>query len=164
MSGITKTNAARLLDKAKIAYKLIPYEIDENNLAADHVAEELGEDIERVFKTLVLHGEKSGYFVCVIPGDMEVDLKAAAKAAGAKKADLIPMKELLPLTGYIRGGCSPIGMKKRFPTYFHSTVNNFDAVYVSAGVRGLQFEISPSDLIGYVDGIVADIAVKPSNN
>ncbi|WP_289158491.1 Cys-tRNA(Pro) deacylase [uncultured Muribaculum sp.] len=164
MSGITKTNAARLLDKAKITYKLIPYEVDENNLAADHVAEELGEDIERVFKTLVLHGEKSGYFVCVIPGDMEVDLKAAAKAAGAKKADLIPMKELLPLTGYIRGGCSPIGMKKRFPTYFHSTVNNFDVVYVSAGVRGLQFEISPSDLIGYVDGIVADIAVKPSNN
>ncbi len=161
MSGITKTNAARLLDKAKITYKLIPYEVDENNLAADHVAEELGEDIERVFKTLVLHGEKSGYFVCVIPGDMEVDLKAAA---GAKKADLIPMKELLPLTGYIRGGCSPIGMKKRFPTYFHSTVNNFDVVYVSAGVRGLQFEISPSDLIGYVDGIVADIAVKPSNN
>ncbi len=164
MSGITKTNAARLLDKAKITYKLIPYEVDENNLAADHVAEELGEDIERVFKTLVLHGEKSGYFVCVIPGDMEVDLKAAAKAAGAKKADLIPMKELLPLTGYIRGGCSPIGMKKRFPTYFHSTVNNFDVVYVSAGVRGLQFEISPSDLIGYVDGIVADIAVEPSNN
>lgn len=164
MSGITKTNAARLLDKAKITYKLIPYEVDENNLAADHVAEELGEDIERVFKTLVLHGEKSGYFVCVIPGDMEVDLKAAAKAAGAKKADLIPMKELLPLTGYIRGGCSPIGMKKRFPTYFHSTVNNFDVVYVSAGVRGLQFEISSSDLIGYVDGIVADIAVKPSNN
>ena len=164
MSGITKSNAARLLDKAKITYKLIPYEVDENNLAADHMAEELGEDIERVFKTLVLHGEKSGYFVCVIPGDMEVDLKAAAKAAGAKKADLIPMKELLPLTGYIRGGCSPIGMKKRFPTYFHSTVNNFDVVYVSAGVRGLQFEISPSDLIGYVDGIVADIAVKPSNN
>ena len=164
MSGITKTNAARLLDKAKITYKLIPYEVDENNLDADHVAEELGEDIERVFKTLVLHGEKSGYFVCVIPGDMEVDLKAAAKAAGAKKADLIPMKELLPLTGYIRGGCSPIGMKKRFPTYFHSTVNNFEVVYVSAGVRGLQFEISPSDLIGYVDGIVADIAVKPSNN
>ncbi|MCM1092984.1 MAG: Cys-tRNA(Pro) deacylase [Lachnospiraceae bacterium] len=161
---MTKTNAARLLDKAKITYKLIPYEVDENNLAADHVAEELGEDIERVFKTLVLHGDKSGYFVCVIPGDMEVDLKAAAKAAGAKKADLIPMKELLPLTGYIRGGCSPIGMKKRFPTYFHSTVNNFDVVYVSAGVRGLQFEISPSDLIGYVDGIVADIAVKPSNN
>ncbi|WP_301756445.1 YbaK/EbsC family protein, partial [uncultured Muribaculum sp.] len=115
MSGIAKTNAARLLDKARIAYELIPYRVDENNLAADHVAEELGEDINRVFKTLVLHGDKCGYFVCVIPGNMEVDLKAAAKTAGAKKVEMIPMKELLPLTGYIRGGCSPIGMKKAFP-------------------------------------------------
>lgn len=164
MPGITKTNAARLLDKAKIPYRLIPYEVDENNLAADHVAESLGEDIERVFKTLVLHGDCCGYFVCVIPGNMEVDLKAAAKSAGAKKADLIPMKELLPLTGYIRGGCSPIGMKKPFPTFFHSTIKDFDRVYVSAGMRGLQFEISPADLIGYVRGVVADIATNPSNN
>ncbi len=164
MPGITKTNAARLLDKAKIPYRLIPYEVDENNLAADHVAESLGEDIERVFKTLVLHGDRCGYFVCVIPGNMEVDLKAAAKSAGAKKADLIPMKELLPLTGYIRGGCSPIGMKKPFPTFFHSTIKDFDRVYVSAGMRGLQFEISPADLIGYVRGVVADIATNPSNN
>lgn len=163
MSGIAKTNAARLLDKAKITYKLIPYEVDESNLAADHVAEELGEDIRKVFKTLVLHGDKCGYFVCVIPGDMEVDLKAAAKVAGAKKADLIPMKELLPLTGYIRGGCSPIGMKKHFPTFFHSTITNFDTVYVSAGVRGLQFEINPSELIGYTQGSVADIAIVASN-
>lgn len=163
MSGIAKTNAARLLDKAKITYKLIPYEVDESNLAADHVAEELGEDIRKVFKTLVLHGDKCGYFVCVIPGDMEVDLKAAAKVAGAKKADLIPLKELLPLTGYIRGGCSPIGMKKHFPTFFHSTITNFDTVYVSAGVRGLQFEINPSELIGYTQGSVADIAIVASN-
>lgn len=161
MSGIAKTNAARLLDKAKIAYRLIPYKVDEDNLAADHVASVLGEDIEKVFKTLVLHGEKCGYFVCVIPGNMEVDLKAAAKVAGAKKADLIPMKELLGLTGYIRGGCSPIGMKKTFPTFFHSTIEKFDTVYVSAGVRGLQFEIAPDDLIRYVRGSVADIAVFP---
>ena len=134
--GPAKTNAARLLDKAGIDYRLVPYEVDESNLAADHVAEELGEDINCVFKTLVLNGERSGHFVCVIPGNMEVDLKAAARVAGAKKADLIPMKELLPLTGYIRGGCSPIGMKKPFPTFFHSTINNFDRVYVSAGVRG----------------------------
>lgn len=100
---INKTNAARLLDKAKISYELIPYTVDPDNLAAEHVAEELGEDINCVFKTLVLHGERSGYFVCVIPGNMEVDLKKAAKAAGAKKAEMIPMKELLPLTGYIRG-------------------------------------------------------------
>lgn len=157
--GTAKTNAARLLDKAGINYELIPYEVDEDNLAADHVAEELGEDINRVFKTLVLNGERSGHFVCVIPGNMEVDLKAAARVAGAKKADLIPMKELLPLTGYIRGGCSPIGMKKPFPTFFHSTINDYDHVYVSAGVRGLQFRIAPADLIAYTEGVVADIAI-----
>ena len=109
---INKTNAARLLDKAKIAYELIPYEVDENDLSAIHVADSLGENIEQVFKTLVLHGDKNGHFVCVIPGEHEVDLKLAAKASGNKKCDLIPMKELLPLTGYIRGGCTPIGMKK----------------------------------------------------
>ena len=111
---VSKTNAARLLDRAKISYELIPYEVDPDNLAAEHVAEELGEDINSVFKTLVLNGERCGHFVCVLPGNMEVDLKKAAKAAGAKKAEMIPMKELLPLTGYIRGGCSPVGMKSRF--------------------------------------------------
>lgn len=160
MSGISKTNVARLLDKAKIAYELIPYTVDENNLAADHVAAELGEDINRVFKTLVLHGDRCGYFVCVVPGNAEVDLKAAARAARAKKAEMIPMKELLPLTGYIRGGCSPIGMKKPFPTYFHTTALDFDTIFVSAGQRGLQLKISPQALIGYVRGTVADITVK----
>mgnify|MGYP001059250737 CR=1 FL=1 len=160
MSGINKTNAARLLDKAKIAYELVPYAVDENNLAADHVAEELGEDINQVFKTLVLHGDKCGYFVCVIPGNMEVDLKAAAKAAGAKKAEMIPMKELLPLTGYIRGGCSPIGMKKPFPTFFHSTVMDHEYIYVSAGQRGMQIKIKPSDLIGFVGGRVTDLTTE----
>ena len=159
MAGITKTNAARLLDKAKISYDLIPYTVDENDLAAGHVADELGEDINQVFKTLVLHGDKCGYIVCVIPGNMEVELKSAAKIAGAKKAEMIPMKELLPLTGYIRGGCSPIGMKKSFPTYFHSSIQDFDRVVGSAGVRGLQFKIAPADLIKYTRGIVADIAV-----
>lgn len=154
---INKTNAARLLDKAGIQYELIPYEVDENDLAAQHVADSLGEDINRVFKTLVLWGEKSGNFVCVVPGNCEVDLKKAAKAAGAKKADLIPMKELLPLTGYIRGGCSPVGMKKHFPTFFHSTAADFDHIYVSAGQRGLQLKICPTDLIGFVRGQLADI-------
>ncbi len=135
---VSKTNAARLLDRAGIGYELIPYTVDPDNLAADHVAEELGEDINRVFKTLVLHGEKSGHFVCVIPGNMEVDLKKAAKVAGAKKAEMIHVKELLPLTGYIRGGCSPIGMKKPFPTFFHSSVLDYDFIYVSAGVPGVQ--------------------------
>lgn len=116
-NDIKKTNAARLLDQARIPYELIPYTVDENNLAADHVADELGEDIRQVFKTIVLHGERTGHFVCVVPGNCEIDLKKAAQAAGAKKAELIAMKELLPLTGYIRGGCSPIGMKKPFPTF-----------------------------------------------
>ena len=111
---ITKTNAARLLDKAGIEYELIPYQVDENDLSAAHLAGQLGEDVRQVFKTLVLRGERTGLFVCVVPGDSEVDLKKAARAAGDKKADLIPMKELLPATGYIRGGCSPIGMKKPF--------------------------------------------------
>ena len=147
MAGIQKTNVARLLDKAKIPYELVPYTVDENNLAADHVAEELGEDINQVFKTLILHGDRSGYFVCVVPGNTEVDLKKAAKAAGAKKAEMIPMKELLPLTGYIRGGCSPIGMKKRFATYIHESCLNFPFIFVSAGIRGLQIKLAPQDLI-----------------
>ena len=116
---VEKTNAARLLDRAKINYELVPYEVDEEHLAATHVAEQLGEEIATVFKTLVLKGDRTGYFVCVVPGNHEVDLKAAARVSGNKKADLIPMKELLPVTGYIRGGCSPVGMKKRFPTYIH---------------------------------------------
>ena len=144
---ITKTNAARLLDKAGISYELIPYEVDPENLAATHVAEQLGEDIERVFKTLVLRGDRNGIFVCVVPGDMEVDLKAAAKISGNKSAEMIAMKELLPTTGYIRGGCSPIGMKKHFPTYIHATAVDFDFIYVSAGVRGIQVKIAPLSLI-----------------
>lgn len=155
-----KTNAARLLDKAGIPYKLVPYEVDENDLSATHVADTLGEDVAMVFKTLVLHGDRTGgggYFVCVIPGAEEVDLKKAAKAAGMKKAEMIPMKELLPLTGYIRGGCTAIGMKKPLPVYFHSTATGFDRIFVSAGQRGLQLELSPADLIGYVKGEVADL-------
>ena len=160
MSGINKTNAARLLDKAKIKYELVPYEVDENALAATHIATQLDEDIRQVFKTLVLKGDKTGYFVCVVPGDAEVDLKKAAKVSGNKKVDLIPMKELLPTTGYIRGGCSPVGMKKAFPTYFHSTCMDFDYIYVSAGVRGLQLKIAPADLVKYVRASVAEIIVE----
>ena len=152
-----KTKAARLLDKAGIEYQLVPYAVDENDLAATHIAEQLGEPIEQVFKTLVLSGDRTGYFVCVVPGNAEVDLKAAAKVSGNKKCDLIPMKDLLGVTGYIRGGCSPVGMKKPFPTYFHSTATGFPAIYVSAGVRGLQFRINPEDLISYTKASVADI-------
>lgn len=157
MKSIKKTNVARLMDKAGVTYELIPYEVDENDLSATHVAASLGEDIRCVFKTLVLHGDKSGYFVCVIPGEHEVDLKLAAKASGNKKCDLIPMKELLPLTGYIRGGCSPIGMKKPFPTYIHSTCLDFPHIYVSAGQRGLQIKLAPTDLIREAKAEVCDL-------
>lgn len=149
MGKVEKTNAARLLDKAGITYELIPYEVDETNLAADHVAEELGENIEQVFKTLVLRGDKSGLFVCVIPGNFEVDLKVAAKISGNKNCEMLHLKELLPNTGYIRGGCSPIGMKKPYPTYIHESALLYDHIYISAGIRGLQFKISPEDLISY---------------
>ncbi len=157
---IEKTNAARLLDKAGLKYNLIPYEFDENDLAAQHVADSLGLDIARVFKTLVLHGDKTGYIVCVVPGNCEVELKALAKASGNKKVEMIAMKDLLQVTGYIRGGCSPVGMKKGFPTIFHSTAMDFETIYVSAGVRGLQIEIAPEDLIKFVRGTLADVAVE----
>ena len=153
-----KTTAARLLDKAKIAYDLIPYEFDENDLAAQHVADSLGQPVERVFKTLVLFGDRTGHIVCVVPGNAEVSLKALAKASGNKKVEMILMKDLLAVTGYIRGGCSPIGMKKRFPTYFHTSALEFDTIYVSAGVRGLQIEIAPDKLISFVGGHIADVA------
>lgn len=157
---INKTNVARLLDKAKISYQLIPYEVDENDLSATHVAAQLGENIAQVFKTLILHGDKSGYFVCVIPGGDEVDLKKAAKISGNKKCEMIPVKELLPLTGYIRGGCSPIGMKKHFPTYIHHTAEQFDKIYVSAGQRGLQIRLSSADLIRQTQAKMADLTLR----
>lgn len=156
---IEKTNAARLLDRAKVAYELIPYEVDENDLAATHVAESLGEPIERVYKTLVLRGDRNGHFVCVVQGDKEVDLKLAAKVSGNKSAALIPMKELLPTTGYIRGGCTPIGMKKRFPTFIDESVLEFDYIYISAGQRGLQLRLNPQDLIAFVGAEVAPLVL-----
>ena len=135
------------MDSKKINYDLVPYTVDESDLAATHVAAELGEDIAQVFKTLVLRGDRNGLLVCVIPGDKEVDLKKAAKLSGNKKVEMIAMKELLPLTGYIRGGCCPIGMKKPFPTWIHSTCMDFPFIYISAGVRGLQLKIAPQDLL-----------------
>ena len=160
MKKIQKTNVARLLDKAKVAYELIAYEVDENDLAAQHVADSLGEDIRQVFKTIVLHGDKTGHLVCVLPGDCEVDLKKAARVSGNKKVEPLPLKELLPTTGYIRGGCSPIGMKKHFPTYIHQTAEGFDHIYVSAGQRGLQIRIAPADLIRESRAEVADLIME----
>lgn len=157
MAKLSKTNAARLLDQHHVAYELIPYEVDENDLSATHIAAQLNEPIEQVFKTLVLCGDRTGHFVCVVPGACEVDLKKAAKVSGNKKCDLIAVKELLPLTGYMRGGCSPVGMKKPFPTYFDETCLLYGHIYVSAGQRGLQFRINPRDLLRVVNGTTADL-------
>ena len=145
-SNVKKTNAARLLDKHAVSYELVPYQVDEQHLEASHVAQSLGEDIRQVFKTIVMQGDKERYFVCVVPGDKEINLKLAAKESGNKKCDTLPLKELLPLTGYIRGGCSPLGMKKQYPTYIDASALNWDTIYVSAGVRGLQLKLSPKDL------------------
>jgi Cys-tRNA(Pro)/Cys-tRNA(Cys) deacylase len=142
-----------MLDKAKISYELIPYEVNEDDLSAVHVAGQLDEPVEKVFKTLVLKGDKTGYFVCIIPGAEELDLKKAASISGNKNCEMIPMKELLPITGYIRGACSPVGMKKHFPTFIHETCLNFEQIYVSAGKRGLQLLIAPLDLIKDINGI-----------
>ena len=153
-----KTNAARILDRLKIKYELVEYQVDPDNLAADHVAEELGEPIEQVYKTLVLRGDKNGIFVCVVAGNREVDLKKAARASGNKKVEMIAMKELLPLTGYIRGGCTAIGMKKKYPTFISEEAMTFPFIYVSAGKRGLQLKLSPTDLQSASDAVTADIS------
>jgi len=155
-----KTNAARILDRMKIKYDLVEYTVDPENLAADHVARELGEPIEQVYKTLVLRGDKNGVFVCVVAGNREVDLKKAAKVSGNKKAEMIAMKELLPLTGYIRGGCTSIGMKKAYPTFISEEALSFPFIYVSAGKRGLQLRLAPSDLVRATDATPADIATS----
>ena len=153
-----KTNAARLLDKQGIQYELVPYMVDENDLSAQTVAAKVGEPVEQVFKTLVLRGDKTGVFVAVIPGNTEVDLKKAAKVSGNKKAAMVQMKEILGLTGYIRGGCSPVGMKKKYPTYIHETCRNYERIYVSAGIRGLQLKIVPVDLLKATGAELCDIA------
>ena len=152
-----KTNAARLLDAKSIYYELVEYEVDETDLSATTLAKKIGEDIEQIFKTLVLRGDKIGVFVCIIPGNAEVDLKKAAKISGNKNCAMVHQKELLPLTGYIRGGCSPLGMKKLYPTYIHETCQLFGHIFVSAGQRGLQLKINPEDLIKVTGSVVCDL-------
>lgn len=152
-----KTNASRILEKNGIKFDLVEYEVDPEHLEATHVAESLGEDINKVFKTLVLHGDKNGHFVCVIQGDREVDLKKAAKISGNKKVAMIPMKELLPLTGYIRGGCTAIGMKKSFPVYLDEKAMDKDFIFISAGRRGLQIKLSPSDYVKVTSATIGEL-------
>lgn len=147
-----KTNVMRLLDSAGIEYEAREYEVDENDLSGSHAADLLGVDHDSMYKTLVLKGEKTGYLVCCIPVDEELDLKKAAKAAKDKRVELIQMKDLLPLTGYVRGGCSPIGMKKKFPIYIEETAIIYEKITVSAGQRGLQIILPPKALAEYVKG------------
>lgn len=158
MEKAKKTNAARLLDKLGIPYELIPYPVDENDLGAEHVAETLREPVERVFKTILVHGDKTGPLIGVVPGNLEVSLKALAKVSGNKRIDTVPLKELTALTGYVRGGCSPIGLKKPFPVYLDDSALSFSFIYVSAGQRGLQLKISPENLMKAVKAKAAPIA------
>lgn len=152
---MVKTNVMRLLDAAKIPFQIVEYEVDEHDLSGSHVADQIGQDHDAVFKTLVLKGEKTGYLVCCIPVDLELDLKKVAKAAGDKRVEMLPMKELQPLTGYVRGGCSPIGMKKKFPLYIEETAVLFDRIAVSAGVRGAQVVVNPQMLADYTGAVFA---------
>ena len=161
---IPKTNAARMLDKAGIAYKLTSYEVDESDLGAEHLAKQLGVDSDRIFKTLVLKGDRIGYFVCVVPGGKELDLKKAAAVSGNKSCAMIPMKELQAVTGYVRGGCSPIGMKKHFPTFVDESVDLHAEIYVSAGLRGVQLLLAPADLVRVAEAKVAALALAKENS
>lgn len=154
---MVKTNVMRLLEQAGIPYQAMEYEVDENNLGGEHVAEQIGKPPEQVFKTLVAKGEKKGFVIFCIPVNTELDLKKAAVMIGDKKIEMLPVKELLGTTGYIRGGCSPIGMKKKFPTYMDETAILFEEITISAGVRGCQLCISREQLVKYVDAELCDV-------
>ncbi len=156
---MNKTNAMRLLDKARLPYKTAEYEVDENDLSGTHIADEVGLAYESVFKTLVARGDKTGIIVLCIPVDKELDLKKAAKVSGNKKVEMVQVKELLGLTGYIRGGCSPIGMKKKYPTFMDKTALSKTEIAVSAGVRGAQIIIDPKTLAEFVSAMVEEITI-----
>ncbi|MBQ4629505.1 MAG: Cys-tRNA(Pro) deacylase [Clostridia bacterium] len=154
---MTKTNAMRMLDKAKIEYTPIEYTVDENDLSGTSIAKSVGMEYSQVFKTLVAKGDKTGPIVMCIPVDKEIDLKKAAQVSGNKKVEMIHVKDLLSLTGYIRGGCSPVGMKKKFPTYICASCENHEKITVSAGIKGCQLLISVSELVGFVEATKCDI-------
>lgn len=152
-----KTNAVRILDTNHIAYNIVSYEIDESNLSGITVANKIGADAEKVFKTLVSNGDKNGINIFCIPVTAELNMKKAASVSGNKRIEMIKVKDLFPVTGYIRGGCSPIGMKKNFPTYIEETVQLFDKIFVSAGIRGMQISVSPKDLQKITNATFTDL-------
>lgn len=155
-----KTNAIRIVEQKKIPYQEHTYTFSENDLGAKHVAEELNQNEAQIFKTLVAVGNKTGPVVAVIPSNQELDLKKVAKESGNKKVEMLHLKDLENLTGYIRGGCSPVGMKKLFPTYFDQSALNFATIMVSAGKRGVQMELAPNDLAGLVRGKFVDLTLE----
>jgi len=154
-----KTNAVRLLSAAGIALETYEYEVDESDLSGTHIAAVLGIDADMVFKTLVARGDKTGILVFCIPVALELDLKKCAQVSGNKKVEMIHVKELLGLTGYIRGGCSPVGMKKAYPTWIDETALLYETFYVSAGMRGAQMRLDPLKLAEYVGAEFADVTM-----
>ncbi len=157
---MTKTNAMRMLDKANIKYKSLEYTVDDNDLSGVTIAGKVGLDFSMVFKTLVARGDKTGLVVMCIPVDREIDLKKAAKATGNKSLEMVHVKDLLGLTGYIRGGCSPIGMKKKFATYIDESCMNCEEITISAGVRGCQLLLNRAELVDFVQGNVCSLIAE----
>ncbi|MBE2985048.1 Cys-tRNA(Pro) deacylase [Campylobacter sp. RM9344] len=155
---IHKTNAARILDKFKIPYKIIEYEVDESDLSAVHVANVAAQPIEKIYKTIVCVCEPKNYIIACIQGDLELNLKSLAQAAGVKRCELVNLRDLEKITGYIRGGCSPIGMKKQFATFIDDRAINLQEIYISAGVRGKQLMLNPLDLAKICDAKFQSIA------
>lgn len=161
---MNKTNAMRILDKAKIAYEPKEYIPDETDLSGVHVAAQIGIPAEQCFKTIVLRGDKTGPLVCCIAANREIDLKKAAVFTGNKRLEPLHVKDLPGLTGYIRGGCSPLGMKKKFPTYFDKTAEHFETITVSAGIKGCQLLVNRAELIRFTEGTVADLSTSPPDS
>ena len=157
---INKTNAMRQLDAARIMYEICEYEVDENDLSGTHIAEQIGLPFEQVFKTIVTKGDKTGYMVFCIPCHKEIDLKKAAVATGNKRIEPLHVKDLLGITGYIRGGCSPVGMKKKFPTYFDKSAEELERLTVSGGVRGIQLLVRSDEIIRFTSARLAQITVE----
>lgn len=155
-----KTNAARILDELGIEYRVAEYQVDEEHLDAVHVAAQVGMPTGQVFKTLTVRGDKTGVLFAVIPGDGVLNLKALAKVSGNKKTELVSLKEVLPLTGYVRGGCSPLGAKKKYPMYLDESCSGWENIAVSAGQRGMQLILAPGDLLKATDGVLADLIYK----
>lgn len=158
--AVKKTNAMRELDVAGVAYRAISYEVDENDLSGVHVARQLGEDADQVFKTLVTVAPTGAHVVCCIPVAEELDLKAAARAAREKSLSMLHVRDLLGVTGYVRGGCSPVGMRRRFPVIIDETCQLFDTIMISGGRRGLQLELDPERLVRFLGAQMADICKR----